>query len=363
MQLISFTHHQDSLWRSFDISNLLAAATGAVSHSSASCLLCEMLQMFRTGATECFGNKLHKQDEHSTGKNKIKNPSSAEASGLDRRHLSYLLWKPRDAHGSDSPSNMPGNVARGSLWKQLASTTPSDMGLFKRAPQLLSADTQTLTPWRHCDSQPSVLDCPSPPSSRCHFAGDYILETKPKEISEAQRLNYEQVGNASSRLAAIIFTFNSVACGVFSSCFRKAGIWGWMYLLSLSDPLCLSPCGSTMLQVNQQLSWPPRKAWVLSSTPLLMYVSMVNPSRCAAVWNVLLKLVGFVSSEVAKWSSGCAMIWGGRSVLIAGHVILQLPRPSPPLHGSVGYIRCVLRAPENNRVKSVRLCCFTWPCL
>ena len=27
----------------------------------------------------------------------------------------------------------------------------------------------------------------------CHSAGDYILETKPKEISEAQRLNYEQV--------------------------------------------------------------------------------------------------------------------------------------------------------------------------
>lgn len=31
----------------------------------------------------------------------------------------------------------------------------------------------------------------------CHAAGDYILETKPKEISEAQRLNYEQVRPAS----------------------------------------------------------------------------------------------------------------------------------------------------------------------
>lgn len=29
--------------------------------------------------------------------------------------------------------------------------------------------------------------------SLSHSVGDYILETKPKEISEAQRLNYEQV--------------------------------------------------------------------------------------------------------------------------------------------------------------------------
>lgn len=32
--------------------------------------------------------------------------------------------------------------------------------------------------------------------SFCPSAGDYILETKPKEISEAQRLNYEQVNSA-----------------------------------------------------------------------------------------------------------------------------------------------------------------------
>lgn len=39
------------------------------------------------------------------------------------------------------------------------------------------------------------FDCFAPPTSLslCHSAGDYILETKPKEISEAQRLNYEQV--------------------------------------------------------------------------------------------------------------------------------------------------------------------------
>lgn len=29
--------------------------------------------------------------------------------------------------------------------------------------------------------------------SFCPSVGDYILETKPKEITEAQRLNYEQV--------------------------------------------------------------------------------------------------------------------------------------------------------------------------
>lgn len=38
----------------------------------------------------------------------------------------------------------------------------------------------------------------------CHTAGDYILETKPKEISEAQRLNYEQVTLAYSLQIIII---------------------------------------------------------------------------------------------------------------------------------------------------------------
>lgn len=42
---------------------------------------------------------------------------------------------------------------------------------------------------QHDMTPASLLFCPS--------AGDYILETKPKEISEAQRLNYEQVKTAT----------------------------------------------------------------------------------------------------------------------------------------------------------------------
>lgn len=43
----------------------------------------------------------------------------------------------------------------------------------------------------HVDNQLFVV-VPTP-LSPCLPAGDYILETKPKEISEVQRLNYEQV--------------------------------------------------------------------------------------------------------------------------------------------------------------------------
>lgn len=38
----------------------------------------------------------------------------------------------------------------------------------------------------------------------CPTAGDYILETKPKEISEAQRLNYEQVSSTASLQSGVI---------------------------------------------------------------------------------------------------------------------------------------------------------------
>lgn len=44
---------------------------------------------------------------------------------------------------------------------------------------------------RHLTLFLSFIHATSPPS-----AGDYILDSKPKEISEAQRLNYEQVNHA-----------------------------------------------------------------------------------------------------------------------------------------------------------------------
>lgn len=55
-------------------------------------------------------------------------------------------------------------------------------------------------------------------------AGDYILETKPKEISEAQRLNYEQV-----RVYLFTITFILKECLCFSVCLSKLktvyGMW------------------------------------------------------------------------------------------------------------------------------------------
>lgn len=48
------------------------------------------------------------------------------------------------------------------------------------------------------------------------------------------------------------------------------------------------------------------------------------------------------------------MIWGGSSELIASHVILQLFSP----HRSVGYIRCVLQGPGNNRGQECQIVLF-----
>lgn len=88
---------------------------------------------------------------------------------------------------------------------------------------------------------PALLIVLPSPSSRCHFAGDYILETKPKEISEAQRLNYEQVRPALSLRDFIIFIKQWCALCLWVYISKLLSVGAARGVLGFGDECTLSP--------------------------------------------------------------------------------------------------------------------------
>lgn len=163
--------------------------------------------MCRTGVKECFGNKLFAgqvsagQAKHNRSKKPFQLCGSATyfLCGLKFIFVVKTSESVTLIHKADLPPTCR-------LSSQLAVLHPSsDKGLLTTSQNICRLTYKHLSHEAIFILSPALLIVLPSPSSLCHFAGDYILETKPKEISEAQRLNYEQVRPALSLRDFIIF--------------------------------------------------------------------------------------------------------------------------------------------------------------